>query len=227
MGSYGSGGGWPFEYGGGPSSAEKLHAALRSMMGNAPGPEGGIEDLWRRSKARAIDLAASLVEHAVAQSFPQTATTGIPRWEVLLSLVGAGYDEERRQAIILELTRESRGDVPTIEDELQAFHPTLTVLAVPHAKSRVQQIGRIFEAWGSANRPIPVGLFGDEALWRIRYGFAPGETLIPKRIVRGVDAIMQERMSAWETYQLTDDGSEFNMDGGLDGTSHMDQTRLQ
>ena len=77
----------PLELGGGPTDAERIYTALRRAMGQGgAGPEGGIEDLWRQCKARAIADAGLGLEAAVLQAFPGEATELLETWEELLGV---------------------------------------------------------------------------------------------------------------------------------------------
>lgn len=217
--SYGFGGGWPFEFGGGDSTAEEILVALRAALGNVPPPEGGIDDLWRKGEAIVIDCANSLVEVAVAQAFPQLATYGLERWEELLGIIPSGYDEERRQRVVLLEATPPRADFPSLDEELAAISPKLSLVPPTRDRERVGQFGMFF----NDDRFLRCMAFSDAYVWRVQYELGT-ETEIPVAIRREVERVMQDRMDAWETYELVDDGAAFYMDGF--NNSRMDQTRI-
>lgn len=224
--SFGVGGSYPVEYGGGDGGADRIRSALRVLLGNAAPPEGGVLGLWMSSKSRAIDLAARLMEHAVMQVWPESATTGIPRWETLLGLPGDGYDVERVEEILVALTTEVRNDAGSIGDDLRSqVSPHLTVASRDRALSRVVQPGRLFGAWGSEVAPLRMALFSDEYVWRVVYELQTGEIAIPEAIVRDVRAFMHDRISAWEDYELvTDNGGVIGFWSDGANNSLTDQT---
>jgi hypothetical protein len=222
----GYGSGYSFRYGGGADGVEQTVAALRAAMGNVPAAAGGIDDLWRRARAIAIEAATVLVEHALVQSFPRMATTGIPIWEDELQLPGDGNDEQRRQAIAAATTSDVLADVPSLTEQLTKISAHLSVLPANRDTSRVMQLGRVFHDWGSSAGALRVGLFADESIWHVRYELQVGELTIPTAVRTAVNDLMQDWLPATETYVLTDTGSAFFMDGGPDGTSHMDQTAI-
>jgi hypothetical protein len=200
-------GSFPIEFGGAPTSLEAIHQALRSAMGNVPAAIGGIDDLWRIARARGLDNVARLAEHAVVQGLPRFATTGIARWEELLRIPPEGYDEDRRIEIAYQLSAESRGDLPSFEEELrERVSDRLSLVPMTQDLSRTGQFGRAFGEAGAGVAPLKAALFAEPV--RITYTRAPGESEIPVTVREGVARLVEDRLSSWDGYDLSDDTTD-------------------
>lgn len=106
--------------GGEPSMMEAIWRSLRGMLGDAAGPEDGLEDLFRQGVAAALDAAAAQVEAAAFGAFPYLAQEGITLegWEQLLAVALEATEDERRRAVAAALV--ARAEPAKLQDEVLA-----------------------------------------------------------------------------------------------------------
>jgi hypothetical protein len=125
----------PFHLGVNPSETERVYRTMREALGRngrgelVAGPEGGIEDTWRLSKARVIARERQRVELAFNQFFPDRATVALDELEDELAVAGQATDVARRAAVAAAFTAEIDAAIPAIREELQAIDPGLDVVA--------------------------------------------------------------------------------------------------
>lgn len=227
----GGGGGFPFQIGGGLTEWEEIYHAIRDCLGDAAGPEDGILDTWNQAETEAI-YASSLVEAAVRQWLPLYATTSLPIWEneVFGDITPADTDQERREEIHRRYTSTSRADGPSLLTDLQLIDAGLNIVSVDNATTRHVMPGRLFGPWPSRTNDFgprlssAVGQFDDHAVVRVTYTLKSGESAIPQAIKTAVAELMNKALPANYSYELSDTGAAFYMDGF--NNSRMDQTRI-
>ena len=153
MGGIGAGNPLPTAIGGGPSEYEEVYEALKSVVGEPnAGDDDTIDGAWRWARACGV-VAAECIERAMAQIFPDRATSFIPVFEEILGLTtdtAELNDEERRQLILERWTTTLSGTGPAIEDQLQVIDPLFTVIATDRDTSKETESGRGFEDWDPA-----------------------------------------------------------------------------
>jgi hypothetical protein len=186
--------------------------ALRSVSGNVAAADGTIEDLWRKSKAVAIDAAASMVELATTQAFPESATIGIERWETMLGLVPTAEqsDQARRDAILDRMVALQRGDVPALDDALEALLPGTRDRIVDNATSIEAMPGRAFDLDGAG---LTHALYSQRAIHYVDAAFPDGP-ITDRKMLSKIEAHMADAIPAWEDFRvLTGEPRRFYADG--------------
>ncbi|MEA3225145.1 MAG: hypothetical protein U9Q07_04280 [Planctomycetota bacterium] len=163
MGGIGGGNPIPTAIGGGSSDYEDAYNALKSVVGEPnAGDDTSIDGAWRWARACGM-VAADCIRRAMAQIFPDRATSFIPVFEeILLLTTGTAEltDEERRQLILERWTTTISGTGPAIEDQLQVIDPLFTVIATDKDTSKTTESGRGFEDWNPADPAASGPAFG-------------------------------------------------------------------
>lgn len=230
----------PMALGGGPTDIETIWRALREMTGgeHGPGPEGGIEDLFRQAKALALAGAERSIERAFLQLFPATATDALPLWEELLLASGTGTEATLRRLLVLAWQAPDGATTPHLTEELTAISAQLTI-EIEDADLTHTTIAGKYQA--PADNDPPYGLaspvshisavlpnYSTRDVLRVVYTLASGETGIPQAVSARVEELLSRRMPAWQMWTLVqldeDDGPGFFLDGGQNGNSVLDVT---
>jgi hypothetical protein len=161
---YGWQGGWPLQWGGGPSQIEKINAALFASVGRGHAAEqDGIEWLWRQSRAAALASISLMAERAVAQHDPALATDALPYYRELFALPDSLGDQLAREAADDRYHTQPAVDVPSVVAKLQRIDSRFSIVERPWSASATTINGRAFEDW-------------DQAL---PYGIGRGDTVAP------------------------------------------------
>ncbi len=165
MGGIGGGNPLPTAIGGGPSEYEEVYNALKVVVGEPnAGDDDSIDGAWRWARACGV-VAAECIARAMAQIFPDRATSFIPVFEDILKLTTGTAelnDEERRQAILDRWTTTISGTGPAIEDQLQVIDPLFTVIATDRDTSKTTESGRGFEDWDPTDPSASGPAFGGD-----------------------------------------------------------------
>jgi hypothetical protein len=145
----GYGGGFPFEYGGGPTEDEIIYEAMKRAVGvggYAPN-EDGIDGLWRWARASAIASINTFAERAVLQFFPQTMTDHLPLAEDYLGIIPpeGATDEQRRAEVRAKLTEQFLSDGPDLLVALRQIDPRFVFDDPPHEQTATTYLGKAFE----------------------------------------------------------------------------------
>jgi hypothetical protein len=219
----------PADIGGGPTDTETMYLELRKAVGeNAPGPPDGLEDLWRQCKASALAASGVSVERAILQRNPGLATDLLPAYERQLGLAPAATDVERRAAALEAWTLALSAEVPSLQAELTRIDPALAVQVVDYDQATVVQFGKQFgpriggPAYGNvSSSPFPN--YSTDFVLLVLYTLAPTQTTIPGPVRAAVARFLNTALSSWVDWAITT-GTPFYLDGGVDGTSLLDQT---
>ena len=144
----------PTAIGGGPSEYQEVYEALKACVGEPNyGDDDSIDGAWRWARACGL-VASECVGRAMAQIFPDRATSFIPVFEeILLLTTGTNEltDEERRQNILARWTTTVSGTGPSVEDELRTIDPLFVVITTDRDTSKTTKQGRGFEDWDTAS----------------------------------------------------------------------------
>jgi len=163
VGGIGGGNPIPTAIGGGPSEYEEVYEALKVVVGEPnAGDDDSIDGAWRWARACGV-VAAECIERAIAQIFPDRATSFIPVFEEILGLTTGTAelnDEERRQLILERWTTALSGTGPAIEDQLQVIDPLFTVIPTDRDTSKTTESGRGFEDWDPLDAAASGPAFG-------------------------------------------------------------------
>lgn len=221
-----------FPLGGGTSHTEDVWRALRSAVGTAAGPIDGLEDTWRQCKAIGIAAAHEGIERAAYQALPQSTTDHLEPYERMLALVPATTDTEqdRRTAVSLTWTNSLDGSMRGIELSLQDVSENFALLPydddlsenVIHGKW-LPPIGN--DAVGHTQFPN----YSTDYLIRANYTLTGGALVIPVVYRAQAVRVLNDIVPAWCNWQITQEGADgegFYLDGGSDGASVLDHTRL-
>ncbi len=230
----------PMALGGGPTDIETIWRALREMVGgeHGPGPENGVEDLFRQQKATAIAGAERAIERAFLQLFPGLATDALPLWEDLLLASGTDTEATLRALLVLAWQAPDGLTTPHLVEELTAISSQLTI-AIEDVDTTHTTIAAKYQA--PADNVPPYGLaspvghisavlpnYATRDIVRVTYTLASGETGIPSAVSARVEELLGRRLPAWQTWTLVqldpDDGAGFFLDGGTNGNSVLDLT---
>lgn len=139
----------PFECGGGPTTLDQIAEALKQMVGRGgSAADGTIEAAWRYARATAI-YSAQATERALAQFFPDTASTYLEVWEDVLGITTntALPDATRAAAVHERLARQIDAAAPGLEDTLQEIDTRFVLLHQGRDTTRCTEPGRAFEDW--------------------------------------------------------------------------------
>jgi hypothetical protein len=240
LSEFGLWGGWPFEWGGGPSSAELTYDLLRSALGGGDGgelgPLDGLDDLRIQALAVTIDAVASQMEAASLESFTAHSSHMLDIHIEEFGLDPEGDDELSRARIYEIETEELESDLVRFVEALTEISPKLSLLTIPDVRFRETMFGRAHSprsGGGAATNDTFFPAYSDRLVLWIRYELtiADGELTIPPRIRREVMSLVLDTMPAWIDVSLTvpyGSGSifTFQCDGGPFGTSLLDQTPM-
>jgi hypothetical protein len=234
MGGFGGLNPYPFQYGGGPTDVEKIWRALRAALGvdlsgkPVAGPEDGLEDSWRKAKAKALAAAGAVFERAVLQGFPGVATDYLGEWETILGLPGTEpTDHERRLAAAAAYAFRPRSDCPGLTESVQRIDAALAADAsLQWDQFRVAEPGKPFEPlFGfpqyGLRESSQLPLFSDGFFVRVR----STEAFIDEDTMRSVLRHLDDVIPAWCDRDVYADGPCY-ADGGADGTSLADMTSI-
>lgn len=194
--------GIPVEIGGSPTRDEAVYEALRSAVGTLAGPIDGLEDAWRRIKAKALVDAASSVELACMQALPKYATAHIPVYEKLLkiSVSDGETEEERRQRITAIWTKQSRVDFPSLNKALKLISEKLSATNLEAKYVTSSRLGRYFAPLSSGiNDPKKIN-FSTDFIVFVQYTLGVGETIIPDEIKLLVEELLNASLPSWVDY---------------------------
>ena len=220
----------PLELGGGPTDAARIYTALRRAMGQGgAGPEGGIEDLWRQCKARAIADAGLGLEAAVLQAFPGEATELLETWEELLGVQPAATVVERQDAAAAALAGKGAADAPSLTQQIADVAPWAELEQQDRATARVAQLGKVL---GARDGSAPFGShttagvvsasfpnYSDHFVERLHATAAPTDGELA-----ALAMLLGDVLPAWVDWGVYVGPTGFNLDGGDDGSSLLDIT---
>jgi hypothetical protein len=227
---------------GGRSRVDRIYQALRKALGQGgAGPDGGIEDLWERAQARAIAAAQTAVEHAYYQRWPHTMTSALSTWEAHFGLPTLNNLPDRQAAVTKVFVEELDATIPGLIAALLAIDPNFTIEQLAFDASSQMGFGRMFGPLpGAPGSPFGTGQaaarrsgelhnFSDTFVLRVRYVLPPNVTIIPPATRAAAEALLNETLPSWVDYELYNvteggEGRGFYLDGGVDGTSLLDQT---
>lgn len=142
--------GWdlPLEFGGAPSSGEKIYNTFRSMLGTGGVAisEDGIDGLELRAEAQALAACAAFDERAAFQCYPNLAIDTIEVFEEILGIVpgASATEQDRRDEISEEWIARNSSEIPTLQVLLQKIDPRLKVLDGDWTNSKVTITGMPF-----------------------------------------------------------------------------------
>jgi len=225
----------PMHLGGDPAPAERVWRMLRKALGRTrlgrgrevAGPVGGIEDLWRQCKARAVAKVEQLVELASEQAWPDRATVHIPVYEEQLHISPVGNEEQRRQVVAARVTKQLYAVIPDLQRELQEIDPGLSVVVPPAEQATVFHHGKSYAgrpyngSYGTryaAYAPNYSTHFKVYVLWSGLPSGLPDEYTLDR-----VRRHLNEVLPSWFDFVISN-GAGFYLDGGVDGTSRLDFT---
>jgi len=197
--------GVPGEVGGGPTRDEAVHLALRLSVGTLAGPEDGLEDAWRRIKAKALVDTAVSVELACMQALPALSTAHIPVYERLLKISVAASDteEDRRQRITEIWTRQSRVDFTSLNKALKAISSKLSASPTPNHLVTSTRFGRYLAPVGDPSLKQPEKPnYSTAMIVRVQYTLGVGESLIPDEIRKEAEDLLNASLPSWVDYLL-------------------------
>lgn len=147
MGALGKNNPLPFQIGGGPSKAKRIHKAMRDCVGvGGSSPDGSIRDAWFFAKARG--LAAGLSDmRAANQAWPDIATDHLPVYEELLGRYPAPNesDQSRRNALTVLWTSTNSAITSEIDAALDEIDSDFVVKDVLRERTIITQNGRGFQ----------------------------------------------------------------------------------
>jgi len=139
---------WPLQWGGTPTPIEAALASLRAVVGKGhPADRDGIEWRWREARAIGLACVSVLMERAINQFYPATATDGLAFWRDLYSLPDSTPDQEARDTSAELFHREPKADIPTLTAELQSIDPRFIILEKPWSSMITTIHGRTVEPW--------------------------------------------------------------------------------
>ncbi len=237
MGGYGWHNPWPFQYGGGPTATEKVYRSLQGAMGGvegrAIGPEGGLEDAWRRAKALTIAASERRTESAAMQAFPVAITDHLDPWTERLGVDPEATDKETRDAIVASVRAQVRADCPAITAALAAFSEHLSLYVTTREESEVGMFGLTLDPDGEAGAlfrgagtqwPAYSDHFTYRVIWdHVASGLASPPSDLRARLVAYLNETLPSCVD-WTIQQAPRTG--FFLDGGPDGMSVLDATPL-
>lgn len=147
----------PLHLGRNPSQTERVWRAMRGALGTntrgaqAAGPEAGVEDTWRRAKARVIARERQRLDLAVEQGFPQNATVHLGLLEDELNIPREATDVQRQAAVAAAYTAQLGAVIPSIREYLQAtFDSGLDVVTWDSDQAIRSRQGKAFASTGDA-----------------------------------------------------------------------------
>lgn len=234
----------PFKIGGGLTPTEEIYAALRSARGEGGNPpEGGLQDLWDRSRAKMIAAGQSAVLRAVLQAFPQTMVDHLPVWEKILKIPELPTVAERQIAVALALTGIINATTPGLDESLKKIDPAFVVEYLPWDESASTVHGKCFEGLpGTTPEPFGTGPaaarkstalpnYSTGFVVHVRYLLSGGQTEPPAASLSAAVDLLNKQLPffvGFELYALTSggEGDGFYLDGGDDDTSRFDVTGL-
>lgn len=211
----------PMQIGGGATIAEKLYRESRSALGrNGAGPEGGLEDSWRKCRALAMSKAVSAAERAAMRAFPSSGGEALPIWEALLGVDQEATDGARIEAVTSAYTQSLDAVGESIEQRLQAIDATITVEAVDPDSTTIARFGQPFQVdAGDAHDTSMWPAYSEHAILLVKWpGGIPDAN---KR--RRVERILNRDLPAWWDWRIFN-ASGFYCDGFND--SYCDLTLL-
>jgi hypothetical protein len=235
----------PFKLGGRrKGSTLDTYLALRRTLGeNGAPPEDGLEDLWIKAEARGISLAQSAVRAAFNQFFPRTMTSALGRWESKLGLPMAKYMIDRQRNVAAAITAQADASTPGLREGLRKIDHRFDILHTPWAQVVTVMFGKSFGPLAGVAGPvfrtgIAAAIFGqssmlsnysDSYIVHVQYVLDPGQTQIDPAIYAAAADFLCNALPcnfdfAIFTLSDGDDGPGWYLDGGVDGTSLLDQT---
>jgi hypothetical protein len=157
---YGWKGGWPLQWGGGPTDIELINEGLRSSVGKGHMADSdGIEWRWRECRALGLSLVMTMAERGLNQFDPGKATDALSFYRELFRLPSNMADQSAREAADLLYHKKPELDVPSILDELRRIDQRFSILERPWAETTTTMHGRAFEDWDREN---PFALFPNQ-----------------------------------------------------------------
>jgi hypothetical protein len=236
MGGFGGMNPFPLRFGGGPSPAQRAYAALRSALGgeeaNALGPEGGIEDLVRRCKARVMGASAATVEAAFAQALPHTATTHLDLWAGRLGVELEETMVATRAAVVAEWLRKARGDLPSLNTWLATLSPHLSTASTPWLSAKTSVPGVTltrpdFYMYATERAGSRIPNVSSRYLVRVKWDHVAAGAASPgPELRRKIGDHLNVSLPSWVDWKIHQISGPFYLDGGPDGTSLLDLTPM-
>lgn len=229
---YGGLSSFPFDYGGGPTDEETIYYALRGAVGvgGSATDDTGIDGLWRECRAAGLAAAASSLECAVAQAFPQIATEFIPVYEEELGIVPPenATDEDRRRAITEAYTAKAAENEVDLAVRLSKIDTRLSLPAIPQTKAKTVQFGKAFEpqdgvpTYGPTQKSSRVPNYSDDFFVRVFFTLATTmPTPVDLAIIMKAKRLLREILPSWVSFAIISSNGPFLLD-----TSPLDLTCL-
>jgi hypothetical protein len=256
---------FPIVFDDGPTEALLAYEGLHEAAGvNAGDPQqsalapkdkdpltlDSIADLEVKCDALAIGAAATWIEHAMHEGFPDSTIDGLSAWERILGIDDIAPSIVERQAVVTRaLTRIADASNPALGAMLYAISPALALDSIPYDLWTVALFGKNFSPYpngegfyGLYGPPYRTGsaidIFHRSSAWpsysdafkvRVRYTLTGSETQPPARVLREARTALHEVLPAWFTFEMYTlssggDGLGFYFDGGPDDDSFFDVT---
>lgn len=144
-------GGWPMQWGGGPTLIESTHAALVAVVGQGHAADSdGIEWRWRECRAVGLAILTSYMDRALAQHDPQSATDALPFYREVFGLPDSLGDQDTRDTAHRKYHARPAADVPSVRAELKRIDPRFEILERGWSSSATTIPGRVFEDYTGA-----------------------------------------------------------------------------
>lgn len=211
----------PFQVGGGLTMAEKLYRESRSALGEkGAGPEGGLEDSWRKCRALAMSKAANAAERAAMRAYPSAGGEALPIWEGLLGVAEESTIGARIEAVTSAYTQSLDAVAGAIEDRLQAIDASITVEALDPDTATIAHFGQPFQVDAIHDHDTSRWpAYSEHAILFVKWPGAVPDS--DKR--RRVERILNRDLPAWWDWRIFN-ASGFYCDGFND--SYCDLTLL-
>lgn len=227
MGGFGWHNPFPFQFGGGPTRTESMYLAMRSVMGGedgrALGPVGGLEDEWRRARAKTFAALDATQEIAIRQFWPSTATVHLTAWEARTGIDLEPNDAARRAALVAWTREKVRADCPSLEARLAAMSPYFSLYVTPWEETMASQLGYWLnppEYGGGLQWPGYSDGYVLRAVWDHE---ASGVAYPPEPLLGQLKRFLNDTLPSWVDWRIQQAPSlPFYLDGGDDGMSLLD-----
>lgn len=230
---YGWQGGWPLQWGGGPSAIEIARETLFANVGVGHAAKAdGVDWRWREAKAGTYAALASLMEQAVAQHQPATATAALEFWRECYDVPNGLDDQQAREICSTRFSHEfNPAACPSVLERLQEIDPRFSIIVRDDADEVVTYpAARAFQDYeGAVPFNFPDGrdhslapMYSTRAIWFIHLDTDfPEDGTVERVAVEDATAFLQEEIPAWCDFQITggdQDGFDLDVDN-LDWTA--------
>lgn len=222
-----------YPLGGGTSHVEDIYRALRSAPGTSVGPEDGLDDLWRQSRAVGIGSAHLALDKAAYQALPDGTTDHLAAYERGLGLASssAQTEQDRRLRVAAAWTSQIASTSRGIERDLQDISANYSLRATDHDLTDTTHHGRSFPAFGlEATYGVSAyPNYGTSFVVTVVYAVPAGVFAIPDAELDDGERLLNSALPAHVDYVVSQEGTSgagFYADGGPDGTSVADLTAI-